>query len=396
MSEQESTPEALRARGSLKWTGAQADVAAWVAESDLGTAPAVEEAVREALGRGLLGYLPPAVRSDLGRAVADWQRSRYGWDVDPARVMPVGDVRDALRLTLEQLTPPGTPVVIPTPTYMPFLTAPRVWGREVVPVPHADVDGRPALDLDALARALATGPGALVVLINPHNPTGRVLTRAELTALAEVVDAHGGRVFADEVHAPLTLAGARHVPYASVSAAAAAHSVTATSASKAWNVAGLKCAQLVLTCDDDVEVWRAHDGLLTEGAATLGAVANTAAYRDGGPWLDALLDRLVEHRDLFAAVLTERAPLVTHRPAEGTYLAWLDLRAALDRVADAPPWRTAPVGALADWVLDRSGVAVVDGAACGEVGRGFVRVNLAMPLPLVREAGDRLAACLAT
>ena len=390
------TAHDLRARGSLKWS-VDADVAAWVAESDLGTAPVVTEAVRAAVDNGLTGYLPPAVRRDLAEACAAWHRDRYGWDVDPEVVQPVGDVRDALRVTLEQLTRPGSAVVLPTPTYMPFLTAPRVWGREVITVPMVDVGGRAALDLDALAAAFRAG-GELLVLINPHNPTGRVLPREDLAALADVVQAGGGRVFADEIHAPLTLAGATHVPYASVSPAAARHSVTATSASKAWNIAGLKCAQLLLTSPQDREVWRRADDLLTEGASTLGAVANAAAYRAGGPWLDGVLDYLDGNRDALAAVLARRAPAVRHRPPEGTYLAWLDLRDALDGLdpaAGAPDWRTAPAGALAQWVRRASGVAVVDGAACGDAGRGFARLNLALPRPLVREAGGRLAACLA-
>lgn len=385
----EPSAAALRGRGSLKWTGLDADIAAWVAEADFGTAPAVTEALRRAVDDGRTGYLPPAVRRDLGAACAGWQRSRYAWDVDPARIHPVGDVLEALRVTLAHLSRPGSPVIVPTPAYMPFVHAPEIWGREVIQVPMSQDAGRSTLDLEAVGRAFAAG-GHLLVLTNPHNPTGRVHTPAELTALAQVVVEHGGRVFADEIHAPLVYPGARHVPYASLSPATAAHTVTATSASKAWNVAGLKCAQVLLSNDEDAARWATIDPVVTTGASTLGALANVAAYSRGGDWLDEVVAYLDGNRAAFAEVLLERAPSVRHTRPEGTYLAWVDLRTALDDLPD----EQRPIAGLAQWVLRRTGVSVVDGAACGAAGRGFVRLNLAMPRPLVVEAGRRIAACL--
>lgn len=387
----ESDHGALRARGSLKWTGTRGEIGAWVAESDLGTAPAVTAALHEAVGRGLTGYLPPRLRADLSEACADLQRRRYGWDVDPDRVHAVADVVQALRLTVEHLTPAGGPVVLPTPAYMPFVDVPRSWGRDVVQVPLVPgADGRPTLDLDQIDAALAPH-GGLVVLVDPHNPTGRVHTRAELLGLAEVVERRGARVFADAVHAPLVHAGHRHVPYASVSDAAAAHTVTATAASKGWNVAGLKCAQVVLPAADDA-TWRALAQDPAEGISTLGAVAAVAAYREGEPWLDELVVYLGGNSHAFVGALTEHAPRVHVTAPEGTYLAWLDLRDTLPAGVD--PATTAP-GALGSWLRRRSGVTTVDGARCGTAGRGFVRANLATPRPVVLEIAERIGAALA-
>lgn len=383
--------DALRARGWLKWTAVPtADIAAWVAESDLGTAPAVTTATQDAVARGLTGYLPPAVRARLAKSFAGWARDAYGWSVDPERVVPVGHVTEALRAAVDLFSRPGSPVILPTPAYMPFVTAPEAWGRPVLQVPMATVDGRPTIDLAAVADAFRAG-GHLLVLVNPHNPTGRVAEADELAALAAVVTEHGGRVFADEIHAPLVHRPARHVPYASVSPEAAAHAITATSASKAWNVPGLKCAQVVLTSDDDAATWARHDVLLTEGASTLGAVANAAAYADGRGWLADTLAYLDGNGRALAEVLAADAPDVGYRPPEGTYLAWLDLRAALARLPSSAAPGEVP---LARWLRRRTGVAVTDGADCGAAGVGHVRLNLAMPRPLVVEAGRRIAACL--
>jgi len=378
------TPADLRARGSLKWTAVTTEIAAWVAESDLGTAPAVTAAAVAAVTDGLTGYLPPAPRAAMAQACADWHHQRYGWDVPARWVHPVADVLEALHVAVEHFSRPGSAVVVPTPAYMPFLTVPRQWGRDVVQVPMTTDGGRPVLDLEAIDAALGAG-GGLVTLVNPHNPTGRVHTRDELAALGAVVERHGARVFADEIHAPLVHTGHRHVPYASVSAATAAHTITATSASKAWNIPGLKCAQLIVSNEADAATFEPVSFLATHGASTPGVLANAAAYREGGPWLDGVLDYLAGNATALADVLAEHAPAVRYTPPEGTYLAWLDLRAAL-------AGHDLPVGR---WLAEHAGVEVVDGIRCGRVGRGFARLTLAMPRPLVVAAGRRIAAALA-
>ena len=386
----------LRRRGSLKWTALPSvDIAAWVAEADFAIAEPIRAALHDAVGAGVLGYLPPAQRRALAEACARWQSERYGWQVSPERIHPVGDVREALRIAIERYSRPGSPVILPTPAYMPFVTSPRVWGREVIQVPMSETAGRPGLDLAGLELAFRAG-GNLLVLVNPHNPTGRVMERAELLGVAAVVVRHGGRVFSDEIHAPLTYPESRHVPYASISQTAAEHTVTATSASKAWNVAGLKCAQVILN-PADAAAWAPDDVLLTEGASTLGVIANTAAYDHGSDWLAGTIDYLDGNRTALGEVLAQHAPLVGYRPPEGTYLAWLDLRAALAALGeDGTTTLPAPIGEirLARWLRHRSGVAVTDGADCGRAGEGFVRLNLAMPRPMVIEAGRRIAACL--
>lgn len=392
-------PEQLRAQGSMKWTAFPATIGAWVAESDLGTAPAVTRALHDAVDAGLLGYLPPAVAAAHTAATRDWMRDRYDWEVPRSRVHHVADVISGLDVAIEHYSRPGSAVIVPTPAYMPFLTVPLQHGREVIEVPLVE-DGSPSggehangpragvghaggpravLDLDAIDHALAAGAG-LVVLCNPLNPGGRVFERAELEALAEVVERHGARVFADEVHAPIVFDGARHVPYASVSAAASGHSITTTSASKAFNLPGLKAAQLITTNDADDEVWQTLGPMAGHGAGILGVIANTAAYRDGRDWLDSTIAYYDRNRRLLRELLAERLPEVGYRMPEGTYIAWLDLSRL--GLGDDP----------ATTLLERAGLAVTDGRACGVAGAGHVRVILATPRPVVERIVDALVA----
>ena len=219
--------------------------------------------------------------------------------------------------------------------------------------------------------------------VNPHNPLGRVFTEEEQLAVADVVERAGVRVFADEIHAPLVYPGARHRPYASLSPATARHTVTATSASKAWNLPGLKAAQLILTNERDAEYWATAGFLAAHGASTPGVLANAAAYDGGGDWLDDVLAYLDGNRHRLADLLAERLPAIRYTPPEGTYLAWLDCRAL---------GLPASPGAF---LLERAGVAVVDGPECGAPGEGHLRLNFGTPRPVLETIVDRMAAAVA-
>ncbi len=367
----------LRRGGSVKWSMYPEAIGAFVAEMDFGTAPPVTAALHAAVDAAAFGYLPAGTVEHMSAAYAAWSRDRYGWAVDPADVRPVADVVAGLRLAIEHFSAPGTPVVLPTPAFMPFVSVPPQLGREVIEVP---LSAGHRYDLDALAAAFEAG-GDLLILCNPHNPVGRVLTPAEMLAIAEVVDRYGGRVFSDEIHAPLVFGDARHVPYASLSPVTAAHTLTATSASKAWNLPGLKCAQVVLSSDADRETWAGIGPLAEHGAATLGVIANAAAYESGGPWLAEVLSYLDGNRRLLSRLVADLLPGVVYTPPEGTYLGWLDFRA------------TGPADPAA-YFLEKAGVAMTDGALCGEAGRGFGRFTFALPRPILREAVERIAAAL--
>lgn len=372
----------LRATGATKWVREDGAIGAFTAEMDYGIAPQIVDALHREVDAGLFAYLPPRHKREMQRAVADYLRSRVGWDVPPARVNEMPDVIAVLQAAIEHFSEPGSRIIVPTPAYMPFLSVPPLMGREVIEVPMLTDDGVHYVnDLAGIERAFDEG-GGLLVLCNPHNPTGRVFTTDELRALEEIVDRKGGRVFSDEIWLPLVFPGHEHVSYASLGPVAAGHTVTATAASKAFNLPGLKCAQLVTSNDADQARWDEVGFLPMHGAANLGLVATTAAFDDADPWLADVLAYLRRNRDALEEFVAARLPHARVSHAEGTYIAWLDLRAyAVD-------------GSVQEFLLQAAGVMCSDGPACGRVGAGHVRFVFAMPHPLMMHTLARIAAAL--
>jgi cystathionine beta-lyase len=366
----------VRRRQTVKWTLYGPDVlAAWVAEMDFDVAPVVRAAIAAAVEREDFGYLVGDL-SELTAAAAEFLAAQFDWRVSPARIFPVADVLAGIRTALEVLGTPGAGVVVPTPAYPPFFEIVELARRPLVAVPM--VHG--SLDLDAIDRALA-GTADTVLLCNPHNPTGRVFSVDELGALAAVVDRHGGRVVADEVHAPLVYRGRRHVPYATVTEAAAAHSITVTSASKAFNLAGLKCAQVVATNHADAARWRKLRVHEVAGPTPIGVAASIAAFRGGGEWLDQLRSYLAGNRARLAKLLAAELPAIRYREPEATYLAWLDCSAL---GLDDP----------ARFFLDHARVALADGPGFGTGFEQYVRLNFATSRSLLEQIVAALAAAM--
>ncbi len=375
----EPTPASALTR-SVKWSVPQGWIGAGIAESDFGTAPSVIEALQEAVSAQSLTYLPQGVATAASQACASFLGSRHGWAVPADRVHLVPDVLTALRIVLRRFVPAGAPVVVPTPAYMPFLAVPVQEGHPVIELPCApDETGRWVMDLDGLARAFAEQGAALLLLCNPHNPLGQLLTPAEMAAVRDVVDAAGARVFSDEIHAPVVYPGGRHVPYASLDEVTARHTVTATSISKGWNAPGLKCAQVILSSDRDQAVWVREELEPVQGGSMLGAVAARAAYLEGTAWLDGVITQFRSNRDLLAALLAEHLPGVRWRVPDATYLAWLDFGAyGLGRPA-------------ADVLAERAHVVVTPGAACGAGFDDCVRLNFAMSPEMIERTITRAA-----
>ncbi|HRP99051.1 MAG TPA: aminotransferase class I/II-fold pyridoxal phosphate-dependent enzyme [Terrimesophilobacter sp.] len=369
----------LRARTSMKWRAHGEDVLPlWVAESDFPLAEPIADALHAAISRSDTGYAPPT--SDLPEAFAAFAAERWGWEPDPAQVWTTTDVGVAIVETLRRVTKPGEGVIITPPVYFPFFDLVEEAGAELVEVPLTGglTEGW-SLDLDGIERAFQGGAKAFL-LSNPHNPVGRQHSADELRAVAELAARYGATVVSDEIHAPLSFAEAPFTPFLAVSDAAREVGVCVTAASKAFNLAGLKCALLVTAKEPYSRIIGSMPMEVYWRTGILGLHATIAAYRNGGPWLDGVIRTLDANRRLLAELLTEKLPEVGYRMPEATYLAWLDFR-ELDWGADP-----------AAHALEHAKVALSSGPPFGALGTGFARLNLATSPEVLMDAVSRLAA----
>ncbi|EIC08820.1 hypothetical protein HMPREF1529_02883 [Microbacterium sp. oral taxon 186 str. F0373] len=369
--------ETLRRRSSTKWRTYPDDVLPlFVAETDFALAPAITEALNTAVALGDTGYTPP----DLGvrDAFAGFAARRYGWTVEPARVRTTGDVMMGVVELLRATTTPGDRVVTTPPVYPPFAMCIVEAGCRVEPVPLLDSGGGWALDLDGIDAALADGARA-VLLCNPHNPTGTVHDAATLAALAEIVARHGAVVISDEIHAPLASDDVPYTPFLAASSTAAAVGYAVTSASKAFNLAGLKCALIVTAHDRTSAVVAALPPEVEWRTGLFGAIAAVAAF-DGASdeWLNALHARLDTNRRLLADLIAVHLPRALYRIPQAGYLAWIDLTAYA--------WGDDPAARI----LEEAKVALQHGPEFGPQGTGYVRLNFGCSPDLLVDAVERI------
>ena len=298
------------------------------------------------------------------------------------------DVLEAFEVFLREIVRAGNSIVVPTPAYMPFLSVPRLYGVEVLEIPmlcegageSSGHNDEWLFDFDAIEQAFANGCHAFV-LCNPHNPIGKVLTREEMLRLSDLAAKYDVRIFSDEIHAPFVYQGHTHVPFASINRQTAMQAFTSTSASKSFNIPGTKCAQVILTNPDDLELWMRNAEWSEHQTATIGAIATTAAYDGGAAWFEGVMAYIERNIALVNEQMRTRFAKVRYVEPQGTYIAWLDFSSL---GIDDP----------ADYFFKKANVALTDGRECGEVGRGCVRMNFAMPYPLLEECFDRMAAAL--
>ena len=370
----------LRGRASAKWSTYPADVLpAWVAEMDFPLAEPIKQRLRRAIDSDDCGYAHPTA---LPNAFAAFAKARFGWTVDPTRVRSAPEVMVGVAEVLRIVTKPGEGVVINPPVYPPFAITITEVGRTIVEAPLAHVPGGGwDLDLEALEKAFAAGAKAYL-LCNPHNPTGRVLEKSQLEEIAKLAKRYGVVVLADEIHGPLTLPGAAHVPFVSVSEPLGANAVTITSASKAWNIAGLKCAVIVAGSTAMQSVLRALPIELTERTGHLGVLANIAAFEEGASYLDGLLAHLDRNRALMAELIGVYLPAARYIPPQAGYLAWLDCSAL--GLGEDP----------AKVFLKKGKVALMRGLDFGRQGACFTRVNMGTSSAILSEVVGRMGKAL--
>ncbi|MDT0181224.1 aminotransferase class I/II-fold pyridoxal phosphate-dependent enzyme [Microbacterium sp. ARD31] len=375
--------EQLRQRSSTKWRKYPADVLPlFVAETDFALAPAITTALARAVELGDTGYTPPD--PGIRDAYAAFARRRFGWEVDPRNIRTTCDVMMGVVEILRAVTTPGDRVIVTPPVYPPFYDCIPEAGAVVDRVPLVQTASGWELDLPGIEAALARGARA-VLLCNPHNPTGTAHSREALAALAEIAATHGAVVVSDEIHAPLVQPDAAFTPFLAASATAARVGYTVTSASKAFNLAGLKCA-LMVTADPGTR--GVIDGLPDEiewRTGLFGALAGVAAFApESDAWLDSLLVRLDENRRLLAELLDTHVPSARYRIPDAGFLAWVDLSAL--------GWGDNPAARI----LRDAKVALHFGPHFGDEGRGHVRVNFGCDPDVLREAIARIGALAAS
>jgi cysteine-S-conjugate beta-lyase len=372
------TESQLRAKACSKWHAYPDDVLPlWVADMDFPVADEIKAAVKDQLDVDDLGYGPKTGLPGLRESLVERLATRFDWHVDVGDVRPLPGIVPGIHLAALALAGPGDELVVQPPVYPPFYSAVVNAGRCVLENPMLVQGGHYTLDTEGLRRAITPATRALI-LCNPQNPTGRVFTRSELEALAEVVLEERLWVVSDELHADLVLDG-RHVPFASLSPDVAQRTVTLCGPTKAFNIAGLKIGFAIAQNRALLDRLGSVASTLLPGPTTLSQRAAIAAYRGGDAWLDATLSYLRTNRDHLVARIGAEAPTVKVRSPEGTYLAWLDLRAL-------------GLGAGLEAALHQAGVALNDGATFGTGGEGHARLNFATSRTILDAAIDRIVA----
>jgi len=368
----------LRALTCIKWGWHDDDVLpAWVADMDLPPAPVTVEAVRALVDRGDFGYNFHAAMQ-LPEVFSAWYARRHGWCPDPERVRIFCDVMQAVDVALWMHCKPGDGVVVFTPIYPPFLQSATNDGRVLIDCPLEAGEWR--LDPERLETAAAQPHARAVLLCNPHNPTGRAFSAAELELIAEVAERHDLLIVSDEIWCDVVHPGSKHVPVAALSSDTEKRTVTVSAASKAFNVAGLHCAVAHVGHDNVRDAINALPGHVLGAVGSPGAEATLAAWTQGEPWLAETTGHLTAMRDHVAARLATELPEVRFSVPEATYLAWLDVSAY--GLGDDP----------AKTLLDEARVALSSGNDFGEHGAGFVRLNFATTRAILDSILDRIAA----
>jgi len=353
----------------------------WVADMDFAVPEAVQRALARRAEHPVFGYT--IFPSSLNEALAHWLQTRHHWAVGNESIMFCPGVVPSLHACIMGLTRPGDGVIVQPPVYAPFLTAAETCGRRTLLNPLRLVDGRYTFDLEDLERCAREG-GRMLILCSPHNPVGRVWQREELQALLAVCEQYEITVVSDEIHADLIYPGHTHLPLASLNGRV--HIITAVAPSKTFNIPGLGLSALIVPrAADRAAIGKVFDMLHVSASNPFSIAAFEAAYRDGAPWLDALMSYLAGTRDMVRDHLQRHLPQIRMTEPEGTYLLWLDCHGiGMDDKQ------------LKAFFVQQAGVGMSPGTMFGAGGSGYMRMNIASPRKVIMQALDNiLTACVA-
>lgn len=372
--------ESLRAKHGAKWSRYGPDVLpSFVADMDFALPDAIHQALAAQAEAGDFGYTLQFAERPLAEIFSAWAQRRYGWSVAPSSVVPLVDLVQGMYFAIQTFTQPGDGVVMLTPTYPPMWQAPGNLGRELIACELLEHSNGYQIDFDLL-RSQLDSRTRMLLLCNPHNPTGRVLRRDELEQLAQLALEFDLVVVSDEIHCDLVFAPHQHIPFATLDPQVAARTITLTSATKTFNLGGMRFAIAVFGSEQLQEKFQQVPPGMIGGLNSIGILATEIAWRDCDAWLDRLVVYLQGNRDYLVAEFQKRCPSVRLKAPESTFLAWLDCREiSLNRSPH-------------DHFLTQAGVAFNDGEDFGPQGaggEGFVRLNFGTSREILAEIVDK-------
>jgi cysteine-S-conjugate beta-lyase len=370
-----------RGTDSIKWgIHAEEVLPMWVADMDFVSADPIVKALQRRVDHGVFGYSRPSPR--LTVAILDRLQRLYGWQASAQSIVFLPGIVTGLNIAFQTFAAQGDAVLAQPPVYFHFLRDPVQHGRILQSPPLVQKGDSYEIDFDRFERAI-TKETRLFVLCNPHNPVGRVFSRAELEQIAETCLRHNLLIISDEIHCDLVYAPHRHIPIAALGPEIEDRTITLMAPSKTYNIAGLECGYAIITNPDRRNRWKDFSYGLIPNANIMGHVAALAGLEEGQEWLDQVLVYLRGNRDFLVDFLCEKMPEIRMSRVEATYLGWLDCR-GIGMI------RTHP----AEFFLNNAGVALNDGAEFGQAGAGFARINFACPRQKLVQALDRMKASL--
>ena len=373
-----------RGTNSYKWDSAgDADILPmWVADMDFRTAPPVVEALRKRVEHGIFGYV--RVPDAYYAAVTNWFARRHDWQIEKEWIIYTTGVVPALSAVIKALTAPGDKVMVQTPVYNCFFSSIRNNGCGMIANPLIYRNGTYQIDFADLEQKAADPSVKVLLLCNPHNPAGRVWTKQELTRIGDICIRNNVWVVADEIHCELVFPGHTYIPFASISQEFLMHSVTCTSPSKAFNLAGLQIANII-SADTNIrtKIDKAINVNEVCDVSPFGVEALIAAYNDSEEWLEELKQYLFDNYNYLRAYFAEYLPEFPVSILEGTYLVWVDC-SVLNQSSDE----------IIKTLLEKEKIWVNEGSLYGEAGEGFIRINIACPRQQLIEGLNRLRRAL--
>lgn len=353
-------------------------ISLWVADMDFKAPPAVIEALVKTVRHGVFGYTE--VKLPYFQALHDWYRNYFQWDTEASWLVKTPGVVFAICTAIRAFTGPGDSVLIQRPVYYPFTHAILDNGRTLINNPLEYRDGRYTINLEDFEAKIKENRVRLFILCSPHNPVGRVWTREELTAMGDICLKYNVIVVSDEIHADFIYPGHRHSVFADLRPEYADQTITCTAPSKTFNLAGLQVSNIFIKNREHRHAfWKEMNSTGYAQLNTVGFAACQAAYAEGRPWLEELLDYLKGNLDFIRSFLAEELPRISLVEPEGTYLAWLDFRNL--GMTDEQ---------LARFILDEAKLWLNGGSMFGPEGKGFQRINIACPRATLKKAFDQL------